>query len=132
MALPSRESVVAEVDREFRSRYPAAPGRVDPDDPGQATLVEAWHAMFTEILHRTVDRHFYRLFPEAGRLDPDNPGHADLIAYWTDMRDAIRDGTPPRWDWDAAERARLEAIAGAPTASHADHNGSATRRRVEP
>jgi hypothetical protein len=127
MALPSREFLLSEVDREFRLQHPTAPVQLDPDDPNQATLVEAWRAMFTEFLNRMVDSHFYRLFPEAPRLDPNNPEHATMIEYWTDMRDTIRDGSTPKWDWDAAERAGLEAQASAPTAPHAEHNGSATK-----
>lgn len=44
-----------------------------------------------------------------GRLDPDNPDHAGLIDAWQDLRDQIRDGAAPRYDWAGLEPAVLTA-----------------------
>jgi hypothetical protein len=113
MALPSREFLISEVDREFLLQHPEAPRQLDPNDPHQAQLVQQWNAMFEEFLNRMVDSHFFRFFPHAPQhLDPHDPGQATLIEYWNDIRDAIRDGTPPRYNWDATP-----TTTGASTAS---------------
>jgi hypothetical protein len=119
MALPSREFLISEVDREFLLQHPEAPRRLDPSDPRQAHLVQQWNAMFEEFLNRMVDSHFFRFFPHAPqRLDPHDPGQATLIEYWNDIRDAIREGTS-RYNWNvppqtADDSSTAQAGAGHP------------------
>jgi hypothetical protein len=113
MALPSREFLISEVDREFLLQHPAAPRQLDPNDPRQEHLVQQWNAMFHEFLNRMVDSHFYRFFPNAQRLDPNNPADSTLIDYWNDIHDVIGEGKPPRYNWDehlahAAETAQTQ------------------------
>ena len=60
---------------------------------------------------------FWGFFPAAGALDPNDPGDSLMIEYWIDIRDSIRDGTAPKYNWD-----QLPADASAsstPTASDA-------------
>jgi hypothetical protein len=100
MALPSREFLISEVDREFALQHPEAPRRLNPNDPSQAHLVEQWNAMYHEFLSNMVDSHFFRFFPDAPRqLDPNDPSQATLVAYWNDLRDAIEKGTS-QYNWD--------------------------------
>jgi hypothetical protein len=100
MALPSREFLISEVDREFALQHPEAPHRLNPNDPSQSHLVEQWNAMYREFLNRMVDSHFFRFFPDAPQhLDPSDPSQATLIAYWNDLRDAIEKGTS-QYNWD--------------------------------
>jgi hypothetical protein len=104
MALPSREFLISEVDREFLLQHPEAPRRLDPNDPRQAHLVRQWNEMFHEFLNSMVDSHFYRFFPNAPRLDPHNPGDATMIEYWNDIHDAIGHGKAPRYNWNSPPR----------------------------
>jgi hypothetical protein len=99
MAVPGRDHLFREVDREFHLRYPAAPEHLDPNDPGHAPFIAAWWEMYNEFLNRMVDAHFFRFFPHAPeKLDPNDPSHAQLIEYWLDLRDTIED-KPHRYDW---------------------------------
>jgi hypothetical protein len=114
MALPSAEFVIGEVDREFALQHPEAPAQLDPNDPSQAELVQAWNEMYRDFLNRTVDSHFFRFFPNAPeRLDPNNPDDAQLIEYWNDIRDAIED-RPHKWDW-SNEPSTVDSSAQTPT-----------------
>jgi hypothetical protein len=97
MALPTRDQLNAEVDRQFREQYPQAPERLDPD---QAAWVNAWLGIRDQVLNAWTDEVLFRFFPDAGQLDPNNPNDAQLIEYWTDIRDQIRDGVSGRWSWD--------------------------------
>src|SRR5215216_4488967 len=100
--LPSRAQLISVVDDDFYIRHNDAPRPLDPHDPAQAALVREWNETFRTTLHGWVDSIFFTYFPYAPRrLDPDNPGHATMIEYWQDIRNAIRDGTPPRWNWSA-------------------------------
>jgi hypothetical protein len=100
MALPTRESLIAEVDLEFTKQHPGAPEHLNPDDPGQAHLVQAWRELYTQQLNLTVDRIFFSFYPDAPEiLDPGDPSHAQLIEFWNDIRDRIEHGTS-RWNWD--------------------------------
>ncbi len=115
MALPSREFVISEVDREFRLQHPEAPHVLDPHDPRQTQLVRDWWEMYERFVNATVDSHYYRFFPHSPRLDPANPEHAQLIEYWQDIRSVVRDGATPRYDWDETRlRAEQAAAAGTP------------------
>ncbi len=105
MALPSREFLISEVDREFALQHPEAPRRLNPNDAGQAHLVEAWNAMYTEFLNRMVDSHFFRFYPDAPRhLDPGDPAQAQYIEYWNDIRNGIVHGAS-QWNWDSPPHA---------------------------
>jgi hypothetical protein len=96
MTLPTREQVLAEVDEAFFAQQPNAPKRLDPHNPAHTHLVAIWNTLFAEHVNRHADEVFAQFFPESPALDPHNPEHADLIKYWTDIRDAIRNGTPPQ------------------------------------
>ena len=50
---------------EFALQHPEAPAQLDPNDPSQAELVQAWNEMYRDFLNRTVDSHFFRFFPNA-------------------------------------------------------------------
>jgi hypothetical protein len=105
MALPSREFLIHEVDREFALQHPEAPRQLNPDDPGQAHLVQAWNEMYTEFLNRMVDSHFFRHYPDAPQhLDPNDPAQAAYIEYWNDIRQGIETGTS-QWNWDTPHHA---------------------------
>lgn len=121
MALPSREFVMHEVDREFALQHPEAPRQLDANDPAQAHLVEQWNAMYTEFLNRTVDSHFFRFFPDApAQLDPGDPSQSTLIEYWNDLRDAIVTGAS-RYNWNTPpESSSDQAAAGTGTGPAAD------------
>jgi hypothetical protein len=51
MTLPTRDQLNAEVDRLFFIDHPDAPQRLDPDDPSQAGLVQAWIEIRDRILN---------------------------------------------------------------------------------
>ena len=123
MALPSREFVIAEVDREFLLQHPEAPRRLDEHDPRQAHLVQEWNAMFHEFLNRTVDSHFYRFFPHVTRLDPNNPADATLIDCWNDIHDVIGENKPPRYNWDERALRTADEQTAAPRQEHAGQPG---------
>ena len=108
MALPTRDQLNAEVDRQFHEGYPQAPEQLDPNDPEQASWVEAWTSLRDQTVNAWTDSVFYSFFPNAGRLDPGNPDDAQLIEYWTDIRDQIRDGAPGRFSWDGASPAAAQ------------------------
>jgi hypothetical protein len=101
MTLPTREQLNHEVDRRFFAANPGAPARLDPDDPSHAALVNDWLERRDDLLNEWVGDVFRRFYPDAGRLDPNDSNDAQLIEFWLDIRDAIRDGTPPRYNWDA-------------------------------
>lgn len=111
MALPSREFLISEVDREFALQHPEAPRRLNANDPSQAHLVEQWNAMYHEFLSNMVDSHFFRFFPNAPRrLDPTDPSQSTLVEYWKDLRDAIEKGTS-QYDWSSPPKSEDSADA---------------------
>ena len=100
MTIPTQAQLHDEVERVFRDRFPAAPHRLDRDDPDQAGLVAAWLEIRDEIVNRWTDDVFYQLFPSGpGRLDPSDATHTDQIEYWLDIRDQIRDDAPAKFDY---------------------------------
>ena len=101
MTLPTREQLIAEVDKAFFDQHHDAPKRLDPDDPGQAHFVAAWNQLFTEHVNHWTDQVFYQFYANAPRpLDPHNPEHATLVEFWTDIRDTIHHGTVQKYDWN--------------------------------
>jgi hypothetical protein len=107
------------VDDDFYIRNQDAPRPLDPDDQAHAVLVRDWNETFRTTLNNWVDGIFFAHFPNAPRkLDPGDPEHATMIEYWKDIRDAIRDGTPSRWNWtawmDEADYAAAMNAAAAP------------------
>jgi hypothetical protein len=101
MAVPTREALMGETDLEFSKQYPGAPERLDPNDPGQAHLVQAWHELYTKQLKLTVDRIFFSFYPHApDQLDPGDPSQAQLVEYWNDIQNLIEHGTS-QWNWNA-------------------------------
>src|SRR5215475_5914062 len=123
MALPSREFVMHEVDREFALQHPQAPRQLDPNDPAQAHLVEQWNEMYTEFLNNTVDSHFFRFFPDAPRrLDPGDPSQSTLIEYWNDLRDAIVTGTS-QYNWNNPPESASDQPAAAPATTPSTNPG---------
>jgi hypothetical protein len=100
MAVPTRTELHAEVDRLFREQHPDAPKKLDPDDPGQASLVEAWLEIRDTVVNEWTNKVFYEHFPAAGKLDPNDPGDEQLIGYWLDIRNQFRDDAAPRYNWD--------------------------------
>jgi len=122
MAVPSREFLISEVDREFALQHPEAPRRLNANDPSQAHLVEQWNAMYHEFLSAMVDSHFFRFFPNAPRqLDPNDPSQSTLVEYWNDLRSAIETGTS-QYDWSNEPK----------TADPADANPAATPAATTP
>jgi hypothetical protein len=101
--LPTRQQLDDEVDRLFRGFFPKAPGRLDPNDPGQEALVSTWLGLRDQVLDDWTDRVFFSFFPYAPKaLNPADPADAQLIEFWTDIRDQIRDGGPGRYHWGPA------------------------------
>lgn len=125
MALPSREFVIHEVDREFALQHPQAPRQLNPNDPAQAQLVQQWNAMYHEFLSATVDSHFFRFFPDAPkRLDPNDPTQATLVGYWNDLRSAIETGTS-QYNWHTPpESPNPDPSSSAPSASQGQTSGT--------
>jgi hypothetical protein len=99
MAVPTRTELHAEVDRQFRERHPEAPEKLEKDDPGHASLVEAWLEIRDTVVNEWTDKVFFEYFPTAGKLDPKDSGDKQLIEYWLDIRDQIRDDATPRYTW---------------------------------
>lgn len=117
MTVPTRTELHAEVDRQFRVRHPEAPEQLDAQDPGQASLVEAWLEIRDSVVNEWTDRVFRERFPTAGKLDPNDPGDDQLIEYWLDIRNQIRDDATPRYNW-----------AGPDSLQHADEGTQAGAR----
>jgi hypothetical protein len=118
MTVPTRTELHAEVDRQFRERHPEAPEKLEKDDPGHASLVEAWLEIRDTVVNEWTDKVFFEYFPTAGKLDPDDPGDAQLIEYWLDIRNQIRDDATPRYNWadpDAVQEADAGTQAAAPS-----------------
>jgi len=110
MTLPTRDQLNAEVDRLFFIDHPDAPQRLDPDDPSQASLVQAWIEIRDRILNDWTDSVFYEFFPHAGRLDPNNSDDAQLIEYWRDIQHQICNGPPGQYNWDNPQPEQLYVV----------------------
>ena len=121
MTLPTRDQLNAEVDRLFFIDHPDAPQRLDPDDPSQASLVQAWIEIRDRILADWTDSVFYEFFPHAGRLDPNNSDDAQLIEYWKDIQHQICNGPPGQYSWDNPQPEQLYVVS---IEAHPSRNGA--------
>jgi len=99
MAVPSRESLISAVDLEFSKQHPSAPEHLNPDDPGQAHLVQAWRELYTQQLNLSVDRVFFSFYPDAP---------ADVVSVTMDIDDA---GRGPALHWLETALGSAEAFA---------------------
>src|SRR5205823_588831 len=78
MSLPTRDELNQFVDDEFREQHPAAPERLDPNDPSHAQYIAAWAAIRDKKVTDWTDDVFASFFPDAGRLDQNDPRDSAL------------------------------------------------------
>ena len=96
MSIPTQAQLYEEVDRRFAAEQPAAPARLDPDDPSQAGWVGRWLELRDEVLNGWTDHVFNEYFPDRGKLDPSDPD----AEYWRDIHHQILTGESGQWSWD--------------------------------
>jgi hypothetical protein len=90
VTFPTRSELQAEVDSEFFAQHPQAPRRLDPNDPSQAGLVEAWNELYKTKVYKWTDVIFRANNPWfSGQLSADGPDDAQLREQWLWMRDRI-------------------------------------------
>ena len=103
MNLPTREELLAEVDKRFRELAPSAPKHLDPNDASHQELIKQWWQAHHEVLSRMTDEAFFAYYPTAPeKLDTSNPDHAKYVEYWKDIANQIN-GEQGTYDWSKAE-----------------------------
>jgi hypothetical protein len=100
MTLPTRDQLNDAVNLDFFDQYPDAPRQLDPNDPDQAELVEAWNEIYRAKANGWTDEVFWRFFPDAGYLSKDGPEDAQLREYWCDIRNQITEEEAAKFDWN--------------------------------
>jgi hypothetical protein len=89
--IPTTEDLYAKVDEMFRSMYPDAPTRLDPNIATHKDWIKSWAWLKESILADEANRVYWATYPDAPtQIDPGNPDHLPYVEAWNAIAEAIR------------------------------------------